>query len=142
MPSRKQIRSKSEGRRRRPPGAGGGRFYRVEIRPKSEFVAFRTQDVGQEGNLERIAGKRKSGSWDTATWLIEKKAAHMNDKGQLVIDDPRARTALKQIRGQIVHKKGDVFAAKPRRDVPEKDKPTGAQRRAQRVNIKKAQKAR
>jgi plasmid stabilization system protein ParE len=142
MSARAHSLVQPEGRGRKRPGAGGGRFYRIEVRPKSEFVTFRTQDVGEKGGLERIAGKRRSGSWDTATWLIEKKAAHVNSKEQLVIDDPRAKTALKQIRGPIVHKKGDVFSAHPRKNVPEKSKPTLAERRARNANIKKAQAAR
>jgi hypothetical protein len=116
--ARKNIRTvqAAEGRSRKGPGAGGGKFYRIEVRPKSEFVMFRTQDVGQRGHLERVAGKRASGSWDTATWLVAKDAAHVSG-GRLVIDDSRARTALKQIRGPIIHKKADVFTARPRRKV-------------------------
>ena len=128
-------------RRRKNPGQGGGKFYRIEVRPKSEFVTFRTQDVGKKGHLERLAGKRSSGSWDTITWLVSKQDAHREGK-TLVIDSLRVRTALKQIRGTITHKKGDVFSAKPRKNVSEKDKPTAAQRKAQKRNIKKAQAAR
>jgi hypothetical protein len=143
MSKREHSLAQPEGHGRKRPGMGGkGRFYRIEVRPKSEFVTFRTQDVGEKGGLERIAGKRRSGSWDTATWLVEKKAAHMNNREQLVIDDPRAKTALKQIRGPIIHKKGDVFSALPRKNVPEATKPTTAQKRAQTTNIKKAQRAR
>lgn len=143
MSKREHSLAQPEGRSRKRPGTGGkGQFYRIEVRPKSEFVTFRTQDVGEKGGLERIAGKRQSGSWDTQAWLVEKKSAHMNDKEQLVIDDPQAKTALKQIRGPIVHKKGDVFSALPRKNVKEEAKPTTAQRRAQMTNIKKAQEAR
>ncbi len=141
MTPRQHSSAQPEGRARKRPGAGGGKFYRIEIRPKSEFVTFRTQDVGKKGGLERIAGKRPSGSWDTATWLVAKELAHLAG-GRLVIDDPKARTALKQIRGPIFHKKADVFHAHPVKNVPESAKPTPAQRRAQRENIKKAQAAR
>ncbi len=139
---RQHSLAKPKGRAGRRPGAGGGLFYRVEVRPKSEFVSFRTHDVGEEGNLERIAGKRRSGSWDTATWLVEKKAAHLNEKGQLVIDDPKARTALKQIRGPIVHKKGDIFRAFPAKSVAESANPTEARVRSWHRKIKRAQPAR
>jgi hypothetical protein len=37
---------------------------------------------------------------------------------------------------------GDVFEARPRPNVPEREKPTPAQRRARSANIKKAQAAR
>jgi len=40
------------------------------------------------------------------------------------------------------HVVGDVFEAKPRRNVPELEKPTPAQRRTRAANIKKAQAAR
>jgi hypothetical protein len=41
-----------------------------------------------------------------------------------------------------VHVKGEVFEARPRQNVPEREKPTLAQKRARRANIKKAQAAR
>src|SRR5205809_957840 len=68
MSSRQHALAQPEGRARKRPGAGGGEFFRIEVRPKSEFVTFRTQDVGDKGGIERLAGKRSSGSWDTATW--------------------------------------------------------------------------
>jgi hypothetical protein len=60
----------------------------------------------------------------------------------LVIDNPLARTALRGIRGPIKHLKGDIFTARPRRDIPESEKPTAAQRRARAANIRKAIRAR
>lgn len=143
MTQRQHALAQPEGRGRKRPGTGGkGQFYRIEVRPKSEFVTFRNQDVGKKGHLERLAGKRSSGSWDTVSWLINKKDAYVDRRGHLVIKDLKAKTVLKNIRGRIVHKKGDIFAAHPRRNVPESEKPTLAQRRAQSKNIKKAQAAR
>ncbi len=141
MKKRQHTLAQPLGRRRPRRGGGGGEFYRIEVRPKSEFVSFRTQDIGKRKGLERIAGRRSSGSWATATWLVEKKAAHMDKKGLLVIDDPKVKTLLKNIHGPIEHVKADVFAAYPRRNVPEREKPTPAMRRAQTRNIKKAQAA-
>jgi len=129
-------------KKRKAPGTTGkGKFYRIEVRPKGDFKTFRVQDVGRRGGLERLAGKRPSGSWGTVSWLISKNDAH-TERGHLVIDDAKAKTALKQIRGPIVHVKGDVFRAHPARNIPEREKPTQAMRRAQRANIKKAQRAR
>ncbi len=143
MSKREHSLAQPQGRGRKKPGTTGrGNFYRIEVRPKGEFKTFRVQDVGRRGGLERLAGKRSSGSWDTVSWLVSKDAAHIDARGRLQIDDPRARTVLKNIRGRIVHLKGDVFRAHPRRNVPEREKPTPAQRRAQRQNIKKAQRAR
>ena len=45
----------------------------------------------------------------TVTWLVEKGKAYVNSKGKLIITDPKARTALKQIRGPILHKRPMSF---------------------------------
>jgi hypothetical protein len=113
----------------------------VEVRPKDEFTAFRTQDVGDSGHLQRVAGKRSSGSWATAKWLISKEDAHV-EAGKLVGDTKDARDLIKELGSEPVHKSGDRFEAKDRRNVPERSKPTAAQTRARRANLKKAQSAR
>ncbi len=128
-------------RRRAKPGAkGGGRFFHIEVRPSKDFVAFRVQDVGAPGGVERVAGLRASGSWDTTKWLIEKSHAHVED-GRLVPDSAEARVLFRSLGSAPVLVAGDRFKAKPRRDIPESEKPTPAMRRAQRANIRKAQAA-
>lgn len=126
---------------RQPPGAGGGNYYRVEVRPKSEFVFFRTQDVGRKGHIQRVAGRRASGSWATVTWLIGKEDAHLQN-GRLVADSAAARKLIAQLGSRPVHTQGDRFKAADRPNVPERSKPTEAQRRVRAANIKKAQAAR
>src|SRR6185369_5687998 len=77
---------------RKAPGMGGhGRFYRIEVRPKGEFVTFRTQDVGKRDGLERVAGRHPGGSWETATWLVEKKDAHGLEADPGAHQPPRRR---------------------------------------------------
>jgi len=142
MSHRQHARSQPEGRSRKRPGTGGGgEYFRVRVRPKSEFVTFRTQDVGGPGHIQRLAGKRPSGSWDTQTWLISKRDAHV-ERGHLVADTADARQVIDKLGSKPVHVKGNIFEAKPRPNVPEREKPTPAMRRAQRENIKKAQAAR
>src|SRR5512146_1812072 len=141
MSSRQHARSQPEGRNRQRPGAGGGSFYRVEVRPKTEFVTFRTQDVGGKGHIERVAGKRASGSWATAAWLIGKQDAHVSGR-KLVADSSDAKKLLKKLGSEPVRRSGDRFQAKDRPNVPERSKPTAAQKRARAKNIKKAQAAR
>lgn len=141
MTSRQRSLAQPQGRARRRPGAGGGRYYRVEVRPKSEFISFRTQDVGQKGHIQRVAGRRSSGSWATVTWLIGKDDAHVLH-GHLVPDTLDARKLIAQLGSRPVHTTGDSFTASDRRNIPEKEKPTAAQRRARNANIKKAQAAR
>jgi hypothetical protein len=142
MSSRQHSLAQPEGRARAKPGIKGtGDFYRIVVRPKEQFVLFRNHDVGDLGGLQRVAGKRSSGSWSTQAWLISKDFAHV-EGGMLVADNQDAKMLLQDLGSQPEHEKGDVFSAKDRPNVPEKAKPTAAQKRAQGENIKKAQAAR
>ena len=91
------------------------KFFRIEVRPKKGFVVFRKDSVGKKDGLMRVSGKREDGKWVTVRWLVNKKDAHVDGDRNLIVDDPRVRALLKNIRGQIVHVKGDVYVAKPRR---------------------------
>jgi hypothetical protein len=134
--------TKPQSSRRQKPGSGGqGDYYHVEVREGGDFETFRTQDVGGPGHLQRVAGKRSSGSWATVKWLISKEDAHVED-GKLVGDTKDAKDVIRKLRTKPVHIRGDRFKSKPRRNVPESSKPTAAQQRARRQNIKKAQAAR
>ena len=140
--TKKNSRSQSQGSRRQKPGSGGqGKYYHVEVRDGGDFETFRTQDVGDPGHLQRVSGKRASGSWATVKWLIGKEDAHVED-GKLVGDTKDAKDLLKKLRSKPVQIRGDRFESKPRRNVPERSKPTAAQTRARRQNVKKAQTAR
>jgi hypothetical protein len=142
MSRRQHAQAQPEGRRRKKPGTGAaGEYFHVGVRPKENFVTFRTHDVGKPGHIQRVAGKRTSGSWDTVKWLISKEDAHIEDD-QLIPDTEEVSELLAKLGSAPVHVKGDVFEAKPRRNVPEREKPTQAQQRASRANIKKAQAAR
>lgn len=141
MTSRQRTLRQPEGRSRKKPGTGeNANYYRIIVRPKSEFVTFRTHDVGRAGHTMRIAGKRSSGSWATHSWLIDKKDAYV-DNGYLKTNVSKIKKILQNLRGPIKKSKGSIFTAKPRKNVPEKDKPTKKQQRARKKNIKKAQKA-
>jgi len=134
--------SQPEGGKREPPGSGGsGDFYHIEVRPKGEFVTFRTQDVGGKGGIERVGGPRENGSWETVKWLVSKEMAHV-ENGKLVPDHTDAKELFDELGSQPKHIKGDIFKAKDKPDVPEKEKPTKAQAEARQENIKKAQAAR
>ena len=127
-------------RRAKPGARGTGHFFHIQVRPKSEFVSFRNQDVGGRGGVERLAGQRANGSWDTQKWLIGKTQAHL-DGDRLVADSVAAEKVLAQLGSLPRHLGGDRFIAKPRRKIPEAEKPTPAMRRAQLANIRKAQAA-
>jgi hypothetical protein len=135
-------KSTSQVTRRQKPGSGGsGKYYHIEVRDGSDFETFRTQDVGGPGHLQRVAGKRAGGGWSTVKWLVSKDDAHVEDD-KLVGDTKDVRDMLKKLRTKPVRIRGDRFESKPRRNVPERSKPTAAQQRARRQNIKKAQSAR
>ncbi|MPZ38280.1 MAG: hypothetical protein GEU95_09455 [Rhizobiales bacterium] len=140
--ARHSMSSQPEGRRRSKPGTSGqGEFFHIEVRPTEEFEIFRTQDVGRQGGIERVAGKRGSGSWHTQKWMISKDHAHLDD-GRLVPDTDDAREVLKELGSLPRHVDGDRFKAEPRPNVPESEKPTPAQQQARHRNIQKAQAAR
>lgn len=142
MTKRQHSLAQPDGRKRAKPGTkGSGQYYRIVVRPKDQFVTFRNQDVGKPGGLQRLAGKRSSGSWGTQAWLISKDDAHV-EKDQLIPDSKAAKELLNTLGSKPIHEKGDVFTAKDRRNIPEKAKPTDAQKQARAENIKKAQAAR
>ena len=119
MSSSEHSRSQPEGRERRKPATTGeGNYYHVEVRPKSEFKTFRTQDVGDRGHIQRVAGKRESGSWATVKWLISKEDAHVQG-GKLIPDTDEAKELLAKlgsVRALVVHG-GDVVIGRDRIDV-------------------------
>lgn len=143
--NRKSRAGKSSGgkaRSRREPGSRGtGDYFHIEVRPSDDFVTFRTQDVGEPDHVQRVAGKRESGSWATVKWLIDKDDAHI-DGDRLIGDTKDAKDVIRKLRSRPVHKKGDIFEAAPRRNVPERSKPTQAQKSARNRNISKAKSAR
>ena len=135
-------KTKSRTSERKAPGGGGrGNYYHIELREGDDFETFRTQDVGDEGHLQRVAGKRPSGAWATVKWLVSKEDAHVED-GKLFGDTRDAKDLIRRLRSRPVHIQGDRFKAKPRRNIAENAKPTKAQTRARKQNIKQAQGAR
>ena len=142
MSHSERARAQPQGRGRKKPGTTGeGKFFRIEVRPSEEFVTFRNQDVGEPGGIERLAGKRESGSWDTVTWLVSKDFAHVEGKNRIP-DHPDAKSLFEDLGSTPKHVKGDVFSAKDTPNVPEKAKPTAAQKKVRAANIEKAQAAR
>ena len=93
------------------PPQGSGEFFRIEVNPKEQFVTFRNQDVGRSGHIERLAGQRADGSWDTYTWLVSKQDAYV-EGNKLVPDSEDAKELFrKQLRSEPVRVKGDIFEA-------------------------------
>lgn len=142
MTPREHALAQPEGRKRVKPGTTGeGDYYHIIVRPKSEFVTFRNQDVGDPGHILRMAGNRSSGSWDTHAWLVSKQDAHV-EGNTIIADSEDSRKLLETLGSKPTLVKGDVFEAKDRPNIPERLKPTEAQQKARTENIKKAQQAR
>ena len=142
MTPRQRAIAQPDGRKRAKPGSKGeGDFFRITVRDKNQFTSFKTDDVGDKGGIERIAGHRASGSWDTQAWLISKDRANITGN-ILKAKDKDVQKVLDQLGSKPKHLKGDIFEAKPRFNVPEKNKPTKVMKKAQKENIKKAQEAR
>lgn len=100
-------------RKRSAPANKGGAYYRIIVRPKQEFIAFRVQDVGRKGHAERLAGKRDNGSWATHAWFLSKKDAHVvNDR--LVGDTVKAKNLIRSL-GRVPERiDGDIFRSRDR----------------------------
>lgn len=97
--------------RKKPGSTGKGDYYHIEVLPKTGFVTFRTQDVGDPGHIQRVAGKRASGSWATVKWLVGKKDAHVRGEN-LIPDSKDAKELIKELGVKPVHVSGDRFKAK------------------------------
>jgi hypothetical protein len=111
MSSKARAKAQPVGRSRaKPATAGKGEYYHIEVRPKKDFTTFRTQDVGEKGGIQRVAGKRSSGDWDTQKWLISKNEAHL-EGDKLIPDTKEAREVLKDLGSKPVHIRGDRFKA-------------------------------
>lgn len=106
-------KTKSRPTRKAPGSSGQGEYYHIELRPDDDFVTYRTQDVGDPGHIQRVAGKREGGSWATVKWLIAKEDAHV-EGDRLVGDTSDAKDVLKSLRSRATHKTGDRFEAKVR----------------------------
>lgn len=54
----------------------------VRLKMAGYFDEFRTQDVGREHFTLRRAGKKKGGTWETQSWIFDKKDLATNKDTQ------------------------------------------------------------
>lgn len=134
----KTSKRKSSPRRAKSGASGEGEFYHIEIRPSTGFKTFRTQDVGKPGGLERVAGKRHDGTWDTQKWLISKRLAYV-ENGRLMASSDAARAMFDELGSVPVLVEGDRFQATPKRAVRRNGKRKTPQRRRHQRNVTKAE---
>lgn len=108
MTPKERAKAQPEGEEREKPGAGGGGYYRIIVSPKEEFTDFRYHDVGKPGHIQRLAGKRQDGSWDTQAWLISKEDAHV-ENGKLIADTEDAKKVLEGLGFEPTQIEADRF---------------------------------
>ena len=97
---------------------GNGQYYHVEVRPKTEFSAFYTEDVGRRKHSMLVLGKqKKDDKWATHKWLISKGDAYISDRGELKSEDHRIQQILDYVDGNLVHKERDTFYIRPHRNI-------------------------
>ncbi len=104
-------------------------------------MEFKTQDIGSEGGIERVAGKRAGGAWSTQEWLIAKDQAHV-ERGTLIGDTVDARRVLTMLGSEPRHIKADRFTIHGHTGLPEEARPSLAPRRAVLTNVRAPQKGR
>ena len=134
-------RAKSTARRRPKSAAKRRGFFHIEVQPKEAFVEFKTQDIGSDGGIERVAGKRAGGAWSTQEWLIAKDQAHV-ERGTLIGDTVDARRVLTMLGSEPRHIKADRFTIHGHTGMPTDVSPTLAPRRAGLANVQAPQKGR
>ena len=134
-------RAKSTAPRRTKSAARPRGFFHIEVQPKEAFVEFKTQAIGSEGGIERVAGKRAGGAWSTQEWLIAKDQAHV-ERGTLIGDTVDARRVLTMLGSEPRHIKADRFTIHGHTGMPADVNPTLAPRRAGLTNVQAPQKGR
>jgi hypothetical protein len=134
-------RAKSTVRRRTKTAARQRGFFHIEVQPREAFMEFKTQEIGRDGGIERVAGKRAGGSWSTQEWLIAKDQAHV-ERGLLIGDTVDARRVLTMLGREPRHIKADRFTIHGHTGMPADVSPTLAPRHADLTNVRAPQKGR
>jgi hypothetical protein len=139
--TRSRTTRRAQPKARRRAGSGRGKFFHIELRPKSDFTEFRTHDVGRKGGIERVAGRRAGGSWSTQKWLIAKNQAHI-EGDSLVGDTADARQVLSLLGSHPKRIRADRFGVEGGAQERASARPSQAPRRAGLPNIHAPQKGR
>ncbi len=119
MTPEEHAAAQPEGESREKPGEGkSGKYYRIEVRPRTEFKTFRYHDVGEPGHIQRLAGQRDDGTWEDQAWLVSRKDAHIANHF-LEADTDDAKNIL-ELYGPAHQVEGNIFIGHPRKKDSEK----------------------
>lgn len=88
-----------------------GGFYYIEVRPKAVYKNFRAHCTDEKDGIERVAGQREDGTWETVTWLVSKEMAHI-ENGRLVADHPNAKELFDKLGAEPKQIEDNRFEAK------------------------------
>lgn len=85
-----------------------GTYYRIIMRPRSNFVSVRSETPTGLNKIQQINGKAPNGQWSTQSWLVRKDGARIEN--EVLIGDTKAiRSLLKALNGIVQRTKGDEF---------------------------------
>ncbi len=87
---------------------GQGEYFRIIIRPSSDFIKLRMEASADADVIQQINGKRADGRWNTQSWLIHKSAAHL-EADKLVADNQHAKKLLQALDHKMVLIEKDTF---------------------------------
>jgi len=70
-----------------------GQQVRIREHSPSIYSKLRTQELGRQGRLQRIAGYSKSRGWETQAWRLNLEG--YSDEGKAISDLNKIRTSPK-----------------------------------------------
>jgi hypothetical protein len=99
-----------QGRTSQSEHESAGSFFRITVRPKEQYVSFRNYNVDGSSGLIRVAGRKRSGTWDTHAWLLSKDSAHQEDD-YLLAETEEARNLFSGFSDYPTRVAGDEYEA-------------------------------
>jgi hypothetical protein len=83
-------------------------YFRIIIRPRKQFVAFRTLGAEAPSSVQRLTNHQPMSIRPNQTWLLSKEIAHV-EKGRIIPDTSEAVELLAAFGHQPVHQRDDLF---------------------------------
>jgi hypothetical protein len=83
-------------------------YFRIIVRPEDKYKSFRHKDIGAQGRIIRVSGRKNSGSWDTQAWLISKDYAYQEDE-KLIAESDEVRDLFEGFSGPPKRLEGDTY---------------------------------
>lgn len=105
------LRSITERRTKKIPRFEKGQYYRIVVRPRDSFTAFKSEPMSDDGMLQQIHGRLPNKKWTTHAWLVDQKGA--NKKGSTLVGTTASVTHLfRVLNKKITHVEDDIYKLK------------------------------